>query len=241
MSGNGHWTARRSEAEPPNKNCARVPRALIVSDTRLLRDGLCSLLVPASICAVVGMVEAAEAPLAIRNGEPDLILLDAAVLSAPGLARRLREEGPSAKVIVFALAALDQDVIACAEIGIAGFVGRNGSAEDLLTAIEQTWRGQFAANHEVTAILVEGLAVACRARASGGGLTPRQRQIVPLLEQGLSNKEIARLLRVEVATVKNHVHSILGRMQLSRRGQLAFQRDSPRARAASVATGGEFH
>src|SRR5262249_19195862 len=109
-------------------------------------------------------------------------------------------------------------------IGISAFVGRYGSTQDMLLAIEQTARGQFSANPELTTVLIEGLASAYQFKQSTpltGGLTPRQRQIVPLIEQGLSNKEIARLLGLELATVKNHVHSILGRMQLTRRGQVA--------------------
>lgn len=99
-----------------------------------------------------------------------------------------------------------------------------GSAQDLLVAIEQTLQGQFSANYELTTVMIEGFANASRAKGTDPttcSLTTRQSHIVPLLKQGLSNKEIARLLGIEIATVKNHVHTILVRMQLSRRGQIA--------------------
>jgi two-component system nitrate/nitrite response regulator NarL len=200
------------------------PRAFIVSDTRLLRDGLHALLSPSASCVIVGAARLSEAPEALRKLYPDMILLDASALASPGYAQALRVAAPAAKIIVFGLTAVDHKIIASANIGIGGFVGRNGGAEELIGAIEQTWRGRFAATPEVTTALIDGLANLSRLGQSGppsDDLTPRQRQIVPLLKQGLSNKEIARLLGIEVATIKNHVHSILGRMQLRRRGQIA--------------------
>ena len=153
-------------------------------------------------------------------------MADAEALGKRSFARSLRDAAPEAKIVVFALGALDQNVLSSSEVGISGFVGRNGSIDDLILAIEQTLRGDFAANHELTALLIEGLKNAYHHQQQSPAfntLTPRQRQIVPLLEQGLSNKEIARLLGIELATVKNHVHGILGRMQLSRRAQVAHR------------------
>jgi two-component system nitrate/nitrite response regulator NarL len=206
------------------------PSALIVSDTRLLRDGLRALLLATTCCVVVGATRASAAADAVRNLQPDMILLDASALTSPSFAKGLRQAAPVAKVIVFGLSAVDRNIIASADIGISGFVGRDGSAQELVGAIEQTWRGHFAATPEVTSVLIDGLASLSRLGQQdlpSGDLTPRQRQIVPLLEQGLSNKEIARLLGIEVATIKNHVHGILGRMQLCRRGQIASHRRAP--------------
>jgi two-component system nitrate/nitrite response regulator NarL len=219
--------------QPTNKNiedqvCDAAqrlrPTALIVSDTRLLRDGVFALLSAATTCNIVGAVQTSDAAQVARDLYPDLVLVDAAVFAVSGFACSLREAVPLSKVIVFALEAVDQHLLSSAHIGISGFVGRNGSAQDMLLAIEQTSRGQFAATPELTTMLIDGLASAYHLNqptSLTGGLTPRQRQIVPLIEQGLSNKEIARLLGLELATIKNHVHSILGRMQLTRRGQIA--------------------
>jgi DNA-binding NarL/FixJ family response regulator len=203
------------------------PTALIVSDNRLLRDGIAALLSPATTCSVVGAVQTNDAVQVVRDVHPDLVLLDAAVFAISGFACSLREAAPLSKVIVFALEAVDHHLLSSAHIGISGFVGRNGSAQDMLLAIEQTSRGQFAASPELTTVLIDGLASAHHLNQPTpltSGLTPRQRQIVPLIEQGLSNKEIARLLGLELATIKNHVHSILGRMQLTRRGQVVSHR-----------------
>lgn len=194
------------------------PTALIVSDTRLLRDGVAALLSSAKTCQVVGAVQTSDAPQAARDLHPDLVLLDAAIFAISGFAPRLRDEHPLVKVVVFALEAVNENLLSSAHIGISGFVGRNGSAQDMLSAIEQISRGQFAASPEVTTVLIDGLASAYRfgqPTPSTCGLTLRQRQILPLIEQGLSNKEIARLLGLELATIKNHVHSILGRMQFN--------------------------
>jgi two-component system, NarL family, nitrate/nitrite response regulator NarL len=203
------------------------PTALIVSDTRLLRDGISALLSPATTCRVVGAVQTRDAAQAARDLHPDVILLDATVFAIGGFACGLRDAAPVAKVVVFAIEALDKNVLSSVHIGISGFVGRSGSAQDMILAIEQTSCGQFAAGPELTTVLIDGLANACRfgqPTPVDGALTPRQQQILPLLEQGLSNKDIARLLGLELATIKNHVHSILARMQLTRRSQVASQR-----------------
>ena len=225
MLEHGQSPKNTTSSEGRLRDQAQLTRAtmLIVSDMRLLRDGLSALLLPDFSSGILRAADPVAAVGVAEDLRPDLILLDAEVLNKHGLARRIREAAPMAKFIVFALGAIDENILSSADIGISGFVGRSGSARDLILAIEQSRLGQFSANHEVTTVLIEGLVNAYRVKATmprSGPLTRRQRQIVPLLEQGLSNKQIARFLGIELPTVKNHVHSILERMQLSRRGQV---------------------
>jgi DNA-binding NarL/FixJ family response regulator len=150
----------------------------------------------------------------------------------------VRARAPGAKLVVFALSEADDDLIACAEAGIGVFVGRDGSPAELVDAVDQAWRGAYAAPPHLTTLLLRrlatlspGHAAAAAAASSSSPLTRREREIMPLLERGLSNKEIARLLGTEPATIKNHVHNILGKLQVRRRAQLAARRrtsDAPR-------------
>ena len=162
--------------------------ALIVSDTRLLRDGVAARLSSAKTCQVVGAVQTSDAPQAARDLHPDLVLLDAAVFAISGFAPRLRDEHPLVKVVVFALEAVNENLLSSAHIGISGFVGRNGSAQDMLSAIEQISppvrrksRGDYSIDRWAGQRLPLG-----QPTPSTCGLTLRQRQILPLIEQGLS-------------------------------------------------------
>jgi two-component system, NarL family, nitrate/nitrite response regulator NarL len=115
-------------------------------------------------------------------------------------------------------------VIACAEAGISAFVAREGTAEDLVAAVHQAMRGELVCSPRVTALLFDRVAALSAERTTSiptDALTEREKEIIPLVEQGLSNKEIARQLRVGAATVKNHVHNILEKLQVRRRGEVA--------------------
>src|SRR5262249_39236172 len=119
------------------------------------------------------------------------------------------------------------------EAGISAYLTRDSSAEKLVEVVHQSLRGEFACPPRITGLLFRRLAslsAAAHPHFSPGydadsppPLTLRERQIVPLIEQGLSNKEIARSLNIEAATIKNHVHNILRKMNLRRRGEIATQ------------------
>src|SRR5439155_827652 len=101
---------------------------------------------------------------------------------------------------------------------------REASIDDLVTVIESVARGEAICSPRVAAGLLRR--VAALAAGHGGDLpraqlTNREREIVRLIDNGLSNKEIARALGIEVATVKNHVHNILEKLQVHRRGEAA--------------------
>jgi DNA-binding NarL/FixJ family response regulator len=140
----------------------------------------------------------------------------------PGCAQRLRDAANGIKIVAFALGEVDRELIACAEAGVSAFVGRDGSHQDLLRAIDQARRGEFSVSPHQAGLLLGRIAELAETRPlSPGKLTRREREIVPLIERGLSNKEIARQLSIETATIKNHVHNILEKMQLRSRGEVA--------------------
>jgi two-component system nitrate/nitrite response regulator NarL len=199
-------------------------RVFILSDVRLFRDGVALLLLRGASVAVVGAASVGDASELIAQLRPDVVLLDATLRNVPGCAQRLREVLKGIKIVAFALGELDDDVIACAEIGISAFVCRDGSHTDLLAAIDQARRGEFVVSPRHAALLLGCIAELAELRSQApatGNLTRREREIVPLIERGLSNKEIARQLAVGTATIKNHVHNILSKMQLRRRGEIA--------------------
>jgi two-component system nitrate/nitrite response regulator NarL len=206
----------------------------ILSDVRVTREGLALLLARDGSVIVVGAGAGNVAAMSIVELRPDIVLLDATLNDMSGCARRLRDAARGIKIVAFALGEVDKELIACAEAGVSAFVDRNGSHQDLLCAIDRARRGECAISpHHATLLLGRIAELAEMRLQSFGNLTRREREIVPLIERGLSNKEIARQLSIETATIKNHIHNILEKMQLRGRGEVAA-----RYRAART-TGGD--
>jgi DNA-binding NarL/FixJ family response regulator len=127
---------------------------------------------------------------------------------------------------------VETDVLTCAEIGISGYVTRDGSLCDVVSAITAAVRGEVRCSPKIAGLLFRRVAALSTERRghSAGGLTARETQIVRLLQEGLSNKMISRSLGIECATVKNHVHSILGKLGVHRRADAVslLQKREPR-------------
>jgi DNA-binding NarL/FixJ family response regulator len=206
---------------PPPTTC-RLARVFIVSDVRVTREGLALLLMGGRSVIVAGHGAGSAAAAQITELRPDVVLLDATLDDMAGCARRLRDCVDGVKIVAFALGDVDRELVACAEAGISAFVGRDGSHHDLLRAIDQARRGEFSVSPRQASLLFGRIMELAQTRPRPlFHLTRRQREIVPLIERGLSNKEIARQLSIETATIKNHVHNILAKMQLRSRAQVA--------------------
>jgi DNA-binding NarL/FixJ family response regulator len=201
---------------------------VVVSDIRLYRDGLAEILGRRPGLTVVGV--AASLPAAIdetRQRRPDIVLVDMAGRPKPAVVREFVLEVPDAKVVALALGDAEADVIEYAEAGVVGYATRESSLDELVSAIESVARDEMVCSPRVTATLLRRVAELAASRgpdpARAARLTGRELQIVGLIDDGLSNKEIARRLYIEVATVKNHVHNILEKLQVRRRAEAAIE------------------
>jgi two-component system, NarL family, nitrate/nitrite response regulator NarL len=200
-------------------------RLIIVSDARLYREGLALSLAHIDRVVVVGIADTLAAALTcIGECSPDVALLDVAMPDAFTLPDAVVAARAVVKIVAFSVSETEDDICACAEAGIAGYVPRNGSREDLVTAVENAIRGEVICSPRMAASLFRRLAVRVRTIGLPGPeatLTGREHDIVALIDGGLSNKEIARQLKLSTATVKNHVHNILDKLQVPRRGAAA--------------------
>jgi len=143
-----------------------------------------------------------------------------AMPDAYGIARRVGRLSPVSKVFALGTPEDEAEVLACAEAGIAGYVTRDGSVDDVVVAIRTIARGEVYCSAKVASSLVRRVAErASSIPAAGGCLTAREAQILKLLQQGLSNKLISRTLGIELPTVKNHVHNILTKLGIHRRAE----------------------
>ena len=203
-----------------------VTRVLVVAGVRFYRDGIAAVLSADSRFEVVGCVADVPEAAAFASLEPDVILLDLAGADGPGRVRSLLRRAPAACVVALGVKEAEDDVLPLAEAGVAGYVTRDGSVDDLLAAIVSVAAGETICSPRMTATLLRRVALLARDRAAEEpdperDLTSRERQIVALIDEGLSNKEIATRLRIELATVKNHVHNILEKLRVHRRGEAA--------------------
>jgi DNA-binding NarL/FixJ family response regulator len=197
-------------------------RIFVVAAVRLYREGLAQLLPRDGRLEVVGTAATwSEAVAGVDAARPDVVLLDVSIPEALEGIRGL-VEAADAKVVALAVAEAERDVVAYAEAGVAGYVTRDDSLDAVLAAVESVVRGETICSPWLAATLLRRVrSLASAAPSNGSRLTRRESEIAALVDQGLSNKEIAQRLCIEVATVKNHVHNILDKLQVSSRGEIA--------------------
>jgi two-component system, NarL family, nitrate/nitrite response regulator NarL len=207
----------------------------IVADIRLYREGLAEVLDRQPGIRVVGTAGHDEADVRhIVQAAPDVVLLDMAMPTSPSIARMLGDSGAGIAVLALGVPETEHHVLACAKVGAAGYVPREGSLQDLLEGVRQVARGEAHYSPRLVPVLLQRFAARGAPREPAAErLTARELEIVELIDQGLTNQEIAKQLYIELATVKNHVHNILEKLHLRRRTEAAAwvraQRGAPSA------------
>lgn len=237
------------DTEPgvPVHDKTQIERRLVLAvRERIYRDGLsAALAAQPGWCVAAATADAMSARDALAQRRADVVLVDVALPGALDLLAFARTLAAPPKV--FALALREDDdagMLAWAEAGAAGFATCENSLDELLACIDASARGELACSPRVSASLLrrvaelaarpspppEPPATAPRLAPETAGLTPRQMLILQLLHAGQSNKQIARELRIELATVKNHVHQVLQRLQVRHRHEAAALLAEPASR-----------
>ncbi|PVF72329.1 bacterial regulatory, luxR family protein [Proteus mirabilis] len=198
---------------------------LLIDDHPMLRNGVKQLLSLDTTLTVVG--EAGDGIQGVKLAEeldPDLILLD---LNMPGMngfetLDQLRLRSLSGRIVVFSVSNYSDDLITALKRGADGYLLKDMEPEELLAALKQAAAGKMVVSPTLTPILAQSL----REDRSEGErdidqLTPRERDILKLIAQWLSNKMIARKLDITESTVKVHVKHLLKKMKLKSRVEVA--------------------
>jgi two-component system NarL family response regulator len=179
-------------------------RILIAEDHDVVRDGLASVLDFQSDMTVAGHARNGhESVVRFRELEPDVVLMDLAMPELDGVAAiaAIRADFPDARILVLTTYDGDESVFRALENGARGYLLKDCSTADLLAAIRTVHSGGTHVSQKAAARLAE------RAMA-GGGLSPREVEVLRLIAGGKSNKEISALLFVSEGTVKTHVLNI---------------------------------
>lgn len=200
-------------------------RVFIADDNLLLREGLVSMLAEIRDIIIVGTAESGTGTLEhIKDLRPDVALIDIGMPDKDGIevTQALHRELPEVKVIILSIIDLTDEIMACIEAGAAGYVLKEGSFDQLVATIRSVHRGETFSSPRITASLFSRVAELASERmpkipSSSVKLTGRELEIVNLIADGLSNKEISQRLFIETQTVKNHIHNILDKLQLHNR------------------------
>jgi DNA-binding NarL/FixJ family response regulator len=216
-----------STAEDPTTPRDGAParlRVAVVTEVCLYREGLASSLGRRAETEVVGTAAAlAEAVDLVRRERPDVLLLDMATADAPRVVHDARGAHPGVRVVALAIVETEEVVLRCAEAGVAGYVSRSASLDDLVETLGSVARGELVCSRSIAGSLFRrvGALSGPREDPALARLTPREREIAALIGRGLSNKEISRRLRIGLSTVKNHVHNLLEKLQVPGRSAAA--------------------
>ena len=210
---------------------AEMIRILLVDDQRLMREGLRILLELEPDLEIVGEAENGEAALgAYERIKPDVVLMDVRMPGMDGVEAtwRLRERWPGARVIILTTFDDDEYVFEGLRAGAQGYLLKDVSGHDLAEAVRTVAAGGALIEPSVARkVVAEFARVAPPARAADSGLpeplSEREQEILHLLAQGLSNREIAIRLNLAQGTVKNYVTTILQKLGVRDRTQAALR------------------
>ncbi len=193
-------------------------RVHLLSDVRLHREGIAALLALDERLSVSTFVVPDE-DFENWSTRPDVIVVDASTDRRPETIRTIARTHPE-PIVALGVPNDEKDVISFAEAGVLGFVEREAPIDDLIASIVSAARREASFPPRIATTLLRRVSALGASRAPDmDALTVRERQIVELIAEGLSNKEIAVRLYIEVATVKNHVHNILEKLKVSRRSE----------------------
>jgi len=200
-------------------------RVAVVDDQRLIREGLASLLTLMPDLEVVSQAaDGREALELVAEQSPDVVLMDVRMPGMNGVAatREIRTRYPHVRVIVLTTFDNDEYVFEALRAGASGYLLKNADPDHLAAAIRAVHTGDSVLDPAVTEKVIRRAARTGPERATlTERLTPRERQVLRLMTEGMTNAEIAARLVLSEGTVKNHVSHILGKLKARDRAHAA--------------------
>lgn len=204
-------------------------KILLIEDNRILRDGIKALISAQPDLNVVGDSGGGhDTLLLVRTTKPQVVLMDLGLRNENGLriVATLTKESPQTRVIGMGLIPSQLDIVEFVQAGAAGFILKDATIKEVLGTIRAVARGMKILPPLLTGSLFTH--VVDRAIREGKAklpdsvrMTKREREIIVLIAEGMSNKEIAQRLNLSTYTVKSHIHNILEKMALHSRLQIA--------------------
>ena len=200
-------------------------RVLVVDDHAIVRKGTRALLAEVEGIEVVG--EAADGQAAVDQVtalRPDVILMDLVMPGMDGIEaiRQITDKHTEARVLALTSFAADEKVFPAIKAGALGYLLKSADPEDLIQAIRQVSRGEPSLHPSIARKVLQEIQLPHERPPTSDPLTEREAEVLHLVAQGLSNKQIADQLFIAEVTVRTHVSNILGKLHLANRVQAAL-------------------
>lgn len=228
---------KRTAATTKTAKTAKVPsvpmknpiKLVLIDDNRLMREGIVKVILgQPGFKVLAASADVDEAIELVREAKPDIVLLDFGLANhdSLGLTAMVHAEVPSARVIVMGLLSSQEDLAAFVHAGASGFIMKDASFETFFATIRAVAGGAQVLPPALTTSLFSQITQHATGRSKSRileavRLTSREREVIDLLGEGLSNKEIATRMGVAVHTVKSHVHNVLEKLSLRSRLEVA--------------------
>ncbi|MEE1795266.1 response regulator transcription factor [Streptomyces sp. BE308] len=205
----------------PTQNPQRL-RVIVADDQAAVREPLAAVLgLAEDIDVVASAADGTEVLAAVAAGPVDVVLMDLRmpVMDGTEATRRLTEEHPEVAVVILTTFADDDSILAALSAGASGYLTKNAGRQDITRAIRAAAAGQSVLDREVQNRLLE--TVRTKPPAPGQPLpddiTPREREVLTLIGQGLPNRAIAEKLFISEATVKTHINNLFAKADIKDR------------------------
>jgi len=199
----------------------------LIEDNRLVREGLIGLLSNLSDFRVVASASGDETGM-LPDVKAEVVLLDIGLSHGHSLrlAKQIRQNWPDSRVILMDVLPVYEDLVQFVNAGVSGFVMKDATLEDLVSTVRSVAQGGQVLPPQMATTLFARIATDAVARGRPEALdavrmTPREREVINLIAEGLSNKEIATRLEIATDTVKSHVRNVMEKLMLHTRLQIA--------------------
>jgi DNA-binding NarL/FixJ family response regulator len=200
-------------------------RILIADDHTLLRQGIRSLIEDQADIVVVGEAEDGRSAVQLAHTlRPNVVLMDIAMPSLNGLeaTRQIKREHPEIQVLVLTMYEHEEYFRQVLEAGASGYILKRAAASELLAAIHAVYNGEAVLSPSITRLVLEDyLRMDNKAKENEpDALTGREREVLQLIAEGKTSREIAEILTLSVKTVQSHRTSLMQKLDLHDRGDL---------------------
>jgi DNA-binding NarL/FixJ family response regulator len=203
-------------------------RVLLVDDHPVYREGLARLLSQSGVDVVAQAGNGPDALAIVEEAAPDVVVMD---LNMPGMSgvevtRKLVEATPASRVLIVSVSAQEEDVTEAILAGASGYVLKDGPVEEVVAGIQAAAAGESLISPRIATMLLRRMRLDEPAELDAPAVTPlseRELQVLRLVAEGKGNQEIGEVLYIGQSTVRNHISSILMKLQVENRVQAAVR------------------
>ncbi len=200
-------------------------RVLLADDHTILREGIRALLDDQADIEVIGEAEDGQSTVKmVAKLKPDVVIMDIAMPLLNGLeaTRQIQRDYPQVKVLILTMHENEEYIRQVLAAGALGYILKDAAARDLLGAIRAVHQGEAVLSPAITRLVIEDYLRwgDIRPADTSNGLTPREREVLQLIAEGYTNKEIAEILSLSVKTIQSHRTNLMSKLDLHDRGEL---------------------